>query len=619
MGLFEQFPYTNFHELNLDWFLSTFKELLAQWEEQQIEFADLKDAWEQLHDYVENYFDNLDVQQEINNKLDQMAEDGSLQLVLAPLLTDFEVDYNNRLSVLEGRMDTFASLPPGSTAGNAELLDIRVGANGTTYSSAGDAVRGQYDQIKDGLMRVHSYNLCDEMNHPDTFDVGLTYAWTGGSCSVSGTSTGTSWIDMYASTNTMPADIAAGDILEVAVESTNVYLAVYDYTSGTPVLLAFIAGRGAKTFIKVPDSCLGMLVRLWCASGQTVSEIVTPALYKNPLGYLESVDSASSNESGKANMTTAIQSALDVCGICQLGPGAFYIISGVTMPEGSTLRGCGDATTLRLTQGANKFAIKIRKDSTISDMSIIGQYTDLAESDFTGSPGSRYGIQYYKGGGDTFNTGYCGISNVHIKNFTASGIYQYGTGGNVAQGLVAVNVHIKNCWCGLEIYGNSEFCRYTNMQITYCYIACINGGGNNIFDSCVLHAYSIGYQIIGSRSNSAHGTLANTSICHVGNNTGSAITADDVSNGFVFNGLQIWYGSVDLTNCEGIVFDGVEFGRGSTGNGATINITNGKTILFNGCMFMNDQTYPPDITISGNNKVKFVGCYGSASGNAITA
>lgn len=147
MGLFEQFPYTNFHDLNLDWFLSTFKELLAEWEAQQIEFADLKDAWEQLHDYVENYFDNLDVQQEINNKLDDMYADGTLSAILSALFTDFENDYNTRLAVLEARMDTFASLPPGSTSGNAELLDIRVGANGITYSSAGDAVRAQVDDI----------------------------------------------------------------------------------------------------------------------------------------------------------------------------------------------------------------------------------------------------------------------------------------------------------------------------------------------------------------------------------------------------------------------------------------------------------------------------------------
>lgn len=147
MGLFEQFPYTNFHELNLDWFVKTFKELLRQWDEQQQEFSDLKDAWEALHDYVENYFDNLDVQNEINAKLDEMKNSGELAQILAPLLHDFESEYDQRLTVLSSRMDTFASLPAGSTSGNAELLDIRVGANGITYASAGDAVRGQVSDL----------------------------------------------------------------------------------------------------------------------------------------------------------------------------------------------------------------------------------------------------------------------------------------------------------------------------------------------------------------------------------------------------------------------------------------------------------------------------------------
>ena len=39
-------------------------------------------AFNNLYDYVKNYFDNLDVQEEINNKLDQMSEDGTLQSLI---------------------------------------------------------------------------------------------------------------------------------------------------------------------------------------------------------------------------------------------------------------------------------------------------------------------------------------------------------------------------------------------------------------------------------------------------------------------------------------------------------------------------------------------------------
>lgn len=47
---------------------------------------EVQNLFTQLQNYVNSYFDNLDVQQEINNKLDEMAEDGTLEEIVIQYL-----------------------------------------------------------------------------------------------------------------------------------------------------------------------------------------------------------------------------------------------------------------------------------------------------------------------------------------------------------------------------------------------------------------------------------------------------------------------------------------------------------------------------------------------------
>ena len=61
--------------------------------------TELQNLYIELKSYVDNYFTDLDVQEEINNKLDDMATDGSLgkvmQKYIQPYIDELNQNYEN--------------------------------------------------------------------------------------------------------------------------------------------------------------------------------------------------------------------------------------------------------------------------------------------------------------------------------------------------------------------------------------------------------------------------------------------------------------------------------------------------------------------------------------------
>ena len=74
----------------------------------------LKEDWKYLNDLVQRYWQNTVL---INNNV------------------------TSELAVERARIDSFVALEDGSTTGDAELQDIRIGADGNTYATAGAATR----------------------------------------------------------------------------------------------------------------------------------------------------------------------------------------------------------------------------------------------------------------------------------------------------------------------------------------------------------------------------------------------------------------------------------------------------------------------------------------------
>lgn len=78
-------PYSNFHDLNLDWVLQTVRALADEWKQVQTDWTTQQDAFDSLKKYITDYFENLDVQDEINEKINTMLEDGTLESIISDI------------------------------------------------------------------------------------------------------------------------------------------------------------------------------------------------------------------------------------------------------------------------------------------------------------------------------------------------------------------------------------------------------------------------------------------------------------------------------------------------------------------------------------------------------
>ena len=98
----------------------------------------------------------MDVENDTVGELFEKANDNFEEVYAADSKQDSEIkskasqtDFNT----LKARVDNITKTPAESTEGNAELLDIRVGADGKTYPTAGEAVRS-LDNISDRNIRL---------------------------------------------------------------------------------------------------------------------------------------------------------------------------------------------------------------------------------------------------------------------------------------------------------------------------------------------------------------------------------------------------------------------------------------------------------------------------------
>lgn len=90
MGLFtgHRYPYTDFHEMNLDWVISKMNDLIEEWRRTTKLWEDTQSAFEDLKQYVTDWFKEDHVKNYVYSKIEEMAKDGTLAAIIAQVIRE---------------------------------------------------------------------------------------------------------------------------------------------------------------------------------------------------------------------------------------------------------------------------------------------------------------------------------------------------------------------------------------------------------------------------------------------------------------------------------------------------------------------------------------------------
>lgn len=631
-GPFENIPYVNFHELNLDWIIDVVKDFLNKYEHIQ---ELIRRGEESITGLTEEGLNQLnstatELKALLNEWYNTHSEDIALQL--ANSITEFNRKADQKTAA------SIASIPADYSSLSALVTEI-------------NAKKANKKMITGGELGARSSGM-----------IGTDGSTSGAGNHVEASITGNSFylINGYSFNETYPLYYiknSNGDIIETYGNTESAYnnLLIYAPVGSTTI---FVDGQGsganqsrvtnitqAVDFADAYDRIhiihhevlpnnsdfdnLKENMRIFFGNGYTYANTPISEGYLEVTAYTTGLITQQvhtlqgrswlfrafySNrwhdwnpeqmfimpEYLPADDATAVLSAmLNASKYVKLGAGT-CIIDGLQLPTGAMLEGCGDQTVLKLKNNSSaNYAVRMTGRNTISNLRIIG-----ADSEYTPviTVGTKNGIELT--GSNVFTNK---INNVSVSNFDGRGIYLYDTGPNHRDCALLNNIFISNCCIGLSI-NNSEYCRANNINIYNCYFACVNNAGNNIFTGCTFHGFQC-FVIDNTSSeypNNGHGSCIGCTFNHA---MGSPITGDyailmkHCENGFLFSGCQCFFSRVDISDSKGIMFTGCEFG-----DKQVIRIIDCTEAQLNGCIFINASGELPTIQRTSSS-LQVLNCY----------
>ena len=154
--------------------MGALNDVISNENEVEQDMTNLFNAFIELQSYVNNYFNNLDIQEEINKKLDEMAEDGSLTSLIKgyidPIQTTFENRVNASLSSMQSQIDGVASGSPKGVYATKSALSTADPDHDFIYLVTADGKWYYYDESESDWVAGGVYQSTGVIDDEITYD-----------------------------------------------------------------------------------------------------------------------------------------------------------------------------------------------------------------------------------------------------------------------------------------------------------------------------------------------------------------------------------------------------------------------------------------------------------------
>lgn len=503
--------------------------------------------------------------------------------------TQINTFVNTTTASLQAQLDAAIA---GATV-DSEVINARIGSDGTTYTTLGNAIRYQFDKAFSSL-ELNYDNVVTDTVKASSVNGGVTYTYNAdGTYTVAGTQSGVSF-----------HNLSDGSIIPEGIKEGETYFVLFD-TSYTDVYFEIwtdqgrLFGQDHSYWFTVPLGITYLYARLstWNASGiNSTCKIPIVSSLKN-LTEKRVIPRKGFNIS---NLNKAL-SLSDVI----LEAGEYTIPSTINIPENGSLEGSGASTILKYT-GSNNCIYCQYGGETIKNLTIDGGGTTRPANYSPAEP--HRAIYIY--GSDTYGMNPTFISNVSCIGFNKDGIAVEN------KGYVALNsVMINNCYfrfngSGITMGEKGEYAVISNCVSIDNYFGIVASGGNNKISNCGFDRNVIGL-FATNVNNDTHSDVVGCSFNH---NAGYGVNLYQIASTLTFTGCNFYgNGTYHVADVEAfcVSFDNCQFGTGAVSfkKGAT-----GGLKLLSGCIFITT----PTINAEDSPIIVFDNCY-LPDGTPVTA